>query len=466
MTKEEAERLARRDRNRLIGLGVLSVLVGGMYLYSAENARRKADAERASAQTSSADRFLDQVRILPFEHQDVLELIQDTTPSEQEFLNTEPLDRTFEYARIQSPGTLEAMRIAEATAAVLAPILADPAAHRLAALRVRGTVIEAAPRPRSNGLASDWMGSLRTSDDQVVHFLVAGAPEQPDGTRGVEPGDYLRIDGLFHSVHRKALATSSGPNSKQEVIAGALVLGPRAEPSTPPMTEDIARLMPSLPAVRDDTTGAVFEDDVFEYALWELMGHAKLVGDEVDWASVPELDGPTLAQMYENGDEYRGRPYRFPVSINLDTYSLRAGDNPLRLERFTEGWVGNNRWKDPVPTVKWIGPFERRDLVREDYGDDHRYVTATGFFFRNHVFDRSNGQPGKAPIFVLHSLDVFVPEPDPSMTYFTYAVFGLTIVLTIAIFLLLRADRRKSTRLYEDMVRRKRARRERTASTA
>ena len=43
-------------------------------------------------------------------------------------------------------------------------------------------------------------------------------------------------------------------------------------------------------------------------------------------------------------------------------------------------------------------------------------------------------------------------------------MLGGTIVLTLVILALMRADQRKSQALYEDMIRRKRARRERAAA--
>ena len=104
-------------------------------------------------------------------------------------------------------------------------------------------------------------------------------------------------------------------------------------------------------------------------------------------------------------------------------------------------------------------------MLREGLDDDHRYVVGKGYFFRNHVFMNKDGQPIRAPIFVMDAVDVFVPEEDPTIAWFKWGVLGGTIVLTLVILALMRADRRKSKALYEDMIRRKRARRERAAAS-
>ena len=172
----------------------------------------------------------------------------------------------------------------------------------------------------------------------------------------------------------------------------------------PGMTEEIARLLPTLGSVEDDTVGRILDEKTFDLARWELMGRAKMLGEETDWEHAPELNSEVLRAIYEDGAAHRGKPFTIPVSINLDTYSVRVDDNPLRIDRMTVGWIGNNNWNSPVRTIKWIGPFTRRDLMRVSYEDGHRYVKAKGYFFRNFVFPNSNEQPIRAPVFVLYEL--------------------------------------------------------------
>ncbi len=463
ISKEEAARLALRDRNRIIGLAVFAVMVGGLYLYSSSNAQKKRDQENAelAAATPAADDAASDVQVIPFKHPEVLETIEDTTDSGQELLQSEPFKLVFEYARLQPTMALDALGLRELESDLVAPLIADPSAHRLEAYRARGIVIEAIERPRANGLGADWMGSLRMLSGEVVHFLVGSAPRQPDGSRGIEQGDYLSVEGLFYGLYRKTLDVD-GPAGPAEVsaITGPVIVGAKATPSTPPMTAELAAATPNLAAVVDDSVGDIRPESTYADAKWELMGKALMLGDATDWDAAPEVNAEILRDIFENGDAYRGKPFRFPVSINMDGNSLSAGDNPLRIEDYSDGWIGNSVWKKPVPLIHWLGPFGRTDLFRGSLVDDNRYVTAKGYFFRNEVYSRALGEPARAPVFIMHSVDIFTVPKDPSIAWFAYGVLGLTIALIGLIYVLLRSDKRKSKQLYEDMLRRKRARRD------
>ncbi|QDV04954.1 hypothetical protein Poly30_04490 [Planctomycetes bacterium Poly30] len=463
ISKEEAARLAQRDRNRIIGLAIFAALVGGLYLYSASNASKKraeADSELAGAAPSRELEAQD-IQLIPFDRTDVLAEIKDATEADQELLQTEPLKVVFDYARLQTPVALEAMGLRDLDSAGIAALLADPATHRLEPYRARGVILEANERPRANGIGNDWMGSMRMLSGEVVYFLVANAPVQPGGKRLIEPGDYLRVEGLFYGLHRTTLDPDGAQGEDvAQAVTGPLIVGAKAAASTPKMSEEIARETPSLEAVVDDTIGDVRDKSEFAQAKWELMGKALMVGDDTDWDAAPELDSEMLRAIYDDGDAYRGKPFRVPVSINMDANALGAGDNPLRIEDYTDGWIGNILWKKPAHVVHWQGPFKRTDMLRGAMDDANRYVMAKGYFFRNEVYTTSQGEPARTPLFIMHSVEVFTPQADPSIAWFAYGVLGLTIGLIGLIYFLLRSDKRKSAALYEDMLRRKRARRE------
>ncbi|MEM8712597.1 MAG: hypothetical protein AAGG01_16715 [Planctomycetota bacterium] len=467
ITPEEAERLARRDRNRIIGMGVFAVLVGGLYLYSADNARKKqaaADAELAGA-APTRELTSEDIAIIPFDRPEVLTDIKDSTEAEQELLQTEPLRVVFEYARLQTTVALDALGLTDLNAGKVATLVADPSAHRMEPFRARGVILDAVERPRASGLGSDWMGALRMLSGETVHFLVGSAPKQPDGSRRIDPGDYLRVEGLFYGLHRKQV-DPDGPGGElsAQAVTGPLIVGAKAAPSTPPISLEDARETPSLASVEDDSIGVIHDKSEFAAAQWELMARAKMLEGETDWDAVPEVTPEILRAIYEDGDAYRGKPFRFPVSINMEANQFGAGDNPLRIEDYTDGWISNILWKKPAQMIHWVGPFGTTEFLRESIGDDNRYVTAKGYFFRNEVYMTSAGEPGRTPVFVMSSVDLFTPPVDPSIAWFAYGVLGLTILLIGAIYLLMRADKRKSAALYEDMLRRKRARRERAGA--
>ncbi|MEM9383293.1 MAG: hypothetical protein AAGB93_25340, partial [Planctomycetota bacterium] len=113
MSKEQAEALARRDRNRITGLTFGALLIGGLYLYSAGSAREKAEApsdaplrpETLEDETASSTPF----EVVPFDQPDVLAAIEDGTEAQQDFLQTEPLREVFGYARLQTSAAFDAM---------------------------------------------------------------------------------------------------------------------------------------------------------------------------------------------------------------------------------------------------------------------------------------------------------------------------------------------------------------------
>ena len=468
ISPEEAARMARRDRFRLIGLSVSTLLVGALYLYSQARTLDEAEALRdeAAAEEVAAEEPIQRV---PFEQPEVLAQIEDATDSQREFLESAPLREVFSYARLQTRKALEEDGIRTLDAEVSQELLDDPSGHRLDPILLRGQVLAVTQRKGADDSQSGWLGSLLTDDGSLGYFLVANAPKiegDPAAPQSIGPGDYVRVDGIFHKAYRAPVPAAVGSGELRS-SSGPLILGFRATPSTPAITEDLARALLTLETVRDDEIAMTFDESTFDLQQWELMAFAKMVGDETDWEAAKELDQAALTQIYENGEEYRGVPFRVPVSINLDTFSRTVNDNPLRLDRVTEGWIGNNNWKGSVKTIKWIGPFARRDLLRtkglKGAEDAHRYVEAKGYFFRNILYTNLAGEPRRSPVFVLHDLEVFQLKGSNPVAPIAYLVVGATILMVFVIFMLLRADRRKSRRLQEEMVLRRRKRENREA---
>ena len=462
ITPEEAARMARRDRLRILGLTASAILVGGAYLYSSSRTGGDEGLDRSAIPAQEA--APEPVELVPFGRPELLAKVEDATEPQQEFLESEPLGEVFAYARLQTRRALQQAGMRTLDAEVSAELQADPGAHRLDAILLRGQVLEVSPRAGDTG--SGWMGSVVTDDGTLGYFLVANAPRlqgDPSAEPSILPGDFIRVDGVFHKVYRAAVPEAVGAEERSARSA-PLVLGFRATPSTPPITEELARALLTLEMVQDDEIAMTFEEDAFELQRWELMAYADMVGAETDWEAAPELDQAALSGIYERGAEFRGAPFRIPVSINLDTYSREVRDNPLRMDRVTEGWIGNNNWKGAVKTIKWVGPFVRQDLLRKEIDDAHRYVQARGYFFRNILFKNKAGEPRRSPVFVLHELEVFQPPESNSVRLFTYLVLGGTLLMAAVIYLLLRADRRKSRQLHEDMVRRRRRRENREPS--
>ena len=346
----------------------------------------------------------------------------------------------FDYARLQTDTALRALGREELDAARQGEILADPGAARLAPARSR-KVVAARVRPRDDGgrMRDDWIGTLQTLDGQYVHFLVAGAPVQPDGQRRVDIGDYLRVDGLFHCVYRAAV--------EGEPVAAPLVLGANLVPSTAPMTPR-PRVSPQRSRPSRTTASARSSS---------RPSSSRPSGNSWDapssWARRSTgTPRPNSTRRRSPRSTRTARATAAPVPrarVHQHGHLLEAHRRqPAAHRSQTEGWIGNSTWKGSVKTIKWFSPFTRQDMLREGLDDDHRYVVGKGSFFRNHVFMNKDGQPIRAPIFVMDAVDVFVPEEDPTIAWFKWGVLGGTIVLTLGLALCapIGASRRRSTR--------------------
>jgi heme exporter protein D len=296
--------------------------------------------------------------------------------------------------------------------------------------------------------------TLRDPSGFFSHALFAAPPSSASVEEGtVNVGDHLRVDGLFFKVFRSEV--------DGEWLEGPLVLSHRAIASFAPISEGDARAASALQRVHDDELGAMHGDD--QEALWQLMARAKLLSDETDWSAAQEIDTDLLERMFDDGEAYRGIPVRFPVSRNMGSYTETASENPLGLDRITVGWIGNVMWRNPVGVVKWLAPYDLPHLAAWNDPKGAKFVEARGWFFRNHVYKRLKGDPGRAPLFVLASIEPFYPPPDKLLGTIMWFTVGMTAFVIASIFLLLRADKKKSSELHEALTRRKRERRLRAA---
>ena len=160
-------------------------------------------------------------------------------------------------------------------------------------------------------------------------------------------------------------------------------------------------------------------------------------------------------ELIENPKAHRADPYRIPISRIQDARVLRAGENPARIEHYTQGWLGNTMWKDVVHFKYPVADYEAR--LRD-------YAYGRGFFLHNFAYESAGKGLRVAPVFVLQELVRFVPEPDPFFAYLGYVVAGAAVLLAGLFFLLLARDKRRAQALRQEMARRKQARRSRQES--
>jgi len=455
LTLEHVEQLQRRDRNRLLVMTFAAVALGIGYLVSKDQATSLPDElEEPTAQIQEGPAIV----IPEFDLPQILERIRDGSQAERVVVDAEVLTSVFNYGRIFTDRHFEAAGARELTGAALEEIEADPSAVRVKPYRAHGWIERIEKRRREASLPEEWFGTLqiegqdgsRDSSPGFAHFVVLDMPAE------TEVGDFVRIDGMFLKLYRREIG--------QDWYEGPLLLGPRGVSSVP--RSDLSKVIaPDLGSVQDDEVADVSGLD--DTVTWDLMAQALQENDletaKVDWESAPVLDSQTMGRLFQDGEQYRGKPFRFEVCRNLGTWTESAGENSLRLTKVTKGWIGNMTWKGPAPVLNFMAPFDKPEL-NDRYGGA-KYLQGRGFFYKNYAYEQSNGTPGRAPVFVLAGIEAFIPTVDPTPRYMMWGMLIGAVLMSGALWFLLMRDRKKAEELQAELIRRRRERREGRVST-
>ncbi len=446
----QLEAMVKRDRNRLIMMTVAAVMLGGAYLatrFIGDRAQREEDLLKPAVVRQAEDHSV--LLIIPFEDSEALEAIADATAEQRLSLSDQALSALLSYSLTQTTRHYEARGIRDLDSAVSAELAADPGAHRVDPLRARGWLEHLSKRKREGANTEEHYATLRLEDDSRVHIAFIAPPDE-----SLTVGDFVRLDGLFVQFYRTEV---QGAWHDVPLLAGR-DLQPSYPRCSAPDRED---LLDSLRKnVVDDTIGSVSE--VPHEQLWQLMAYARDRAHEIDWSDeeeVLEVNSDNLNLILQTGDYFRGRAVRLPISVNMATYTKSAGENCLRLDRITMGWIGNFTWKGAANVIQFVAPANWPELV--EYDGAARYVTGRGFFLKNAIHAKYNGEPGRAPLFVMTDIEIHTPLEDPTTQYVLWGVLGGTLLMIGLVWFLLRQDRRQSTQLQMDLIRRRRARAER-----
>ncbi|MCP3919500.1 MAG: hypothetical protein GY711_28515 [bacterium] len=441
MTAAEANRLARRDRNRIIIMSVGALILGSGYLISRFAQSKYEEQDVLEQPKIDAPVAEERVVTVEFDMPEQLEPIRDP-PQQRAVINSQAsLTKVYDYGRLFSEAQYRAMGVRLLDAATQAEVEADTDAHRVKPFRVRGELLAIAKREREGSYAPEMHGTLRTEDGRFAHFIVSDAPAE------ASVGSWVRVDGVFYKLFRKEVA--------EDWREGPLLLGREAIEAFAPIALASDLVVPGLAELTDDT----FESTtgIPPAVEWGLMAKAQKSGESPDWESAPELTAEILGEMFQDGSAFRGKPFRIPVSRNVGSWVERAGENGLALDQVTRGWIGNFTWKGAVGVIRYSAPFA--NLTLQDWEDSARYVTARGFFLKNVNYEQQSGKPGRVPHFVMESVEIFTPEKDTSQAQLMWVVLGATVFLIALFWFLLVRDKKSAARLQEELVRRRRARR-------
>ncbi len=437
----------KNERNKLIIMIVLLVVVIVAFFTSQLQEKKYEDAERG--QVTEEPEPVVSVAIDPFDVTPLQGKFSDSLEKNRVLLPAELLDPFLEYSVGFGDAHWKALETKDLDEKTLAALENDPSAHRGEPYRVRGYLEDVKSRTRPDG-QTEYKGWVRLLDKQVVHFVLT------DFLENAILDDFIRLDGLFVKLYRREVHDGT-------LEEGPLFVGSRAVRSFPPSEAYNPNVLASrLALVRDDTTkrstglgAAVFD------AQWLLINYATSPeGAEIDWDNALELDNLTMTEVLKKGSEYRGKPFRIPISQNMGIYTESAGENPLRLDQVTTGWIANMTWVNQAKVIRFIMPGAHPELR------DAKLVIGRGFFLKNHNYEPRDGGLRQSPYFVLTELEEFIPVENTVARDVLLAVAGFSVLLLIIFPILLLRDKRKSEALQRDLVRRRQERRRKLAEQA
>jgi hypothetical protein len=363
-------------------------------------------------------------------------LVDDANPEKRSTLEPEARELLLDHTAKLIDRHYDALDTPVLDEALVREILGDPDAYRGKPMRMRGYVLDFVKRARPSG-DDFYQGSLVLDDGTVSHF-VADSFESDK----IDMGVAVRLDGFF----MKVLEEQAGGRW----MDAPLVVGGEAVRSFPALyTEPQNTRVEGGGTFTQSELANIVNDDIasgigtlpFE-EKWKLLGRAALLEEgEIDWDSVPVLDGATLRQLLEDPDPWRGMPIRLPLdgAALMNTRVRPAGENPARIERYTDGWLAEYSWASTVPAIEFLAPFE----VDIDTDLDPT-VMAQGFFFKNLAYQSSGTGIRLTPVLVLSSIEELGRPSAGAVPILMAIVTGGAILIGLALFLLVQRDRRRT----------------------
>lgn len=439
--------LAAKEKKRLVlllGGFVVVAIALGTTLQKALSAGPKEDAlpipdESVSAEPILAVPELDLARLAT--------LVRDEAPADRVVLESEAADLVLDSARRYTPRHFAALGTRVLDQALCAELAAAPAAQRGKPFTARGRIV--ALRPRSGAAhESQTLGRLELEDGASVHFLALELPEGAEST-----GGFVRLDGLFLKLHSTEDELAAGTWNE-----GPLLVGARVERSFASFGK-VEKLevkyfdgLEDADLAPDPGQQIRFVTETPNEPFWHLMAYARDGAHTLEWDKAPELDQRLLDQIQADPEAFRLLPVRIPISRLQDGRVSVAGENGARMERYTQGWIGNNTWKG---VIQFRSPVLHPDFVIGEL------VAGRGFFLHNFAYESSQAGLCVAPVFVLESIERFVPETSAALGNIGLLVGGVGALLVLLFLLLARVDRKKAGEFQQELTRRRQARRER-----
>ncbi|MBT6143734.1 hypothetical protein HOH51_04470, partial [bacterium] len=272
----------------------------------------------------------------------------------------------------------------------------DPAGQRMMPFTTRGHVSSLGTFQSPDESFPEYRGQIESEYGGAVRFAVVKDPADDELTEG----SFVLLDGLFLQWVRHE--TADGWQDMPMLCGRGLV------PSSARLTHDQDHLDEVLAQVVDGTFDSGAE--ITGEAKWALLAKAQDENSGVNWDEALELDSDTLTSLFQNPKMYRGRAFRLPISVNMGLDDPVYGENPLRAEVLSTGWLGNQAWTGPAPVIKWVAAMDGSHLM--DRKNKAHYLVGQGFFLKNLDYENADGRPLRAPVFAMRSLEIFTPPFD------------------------------------------------------
>ena len=441
---DQQRAMAAREKKRLVmllaGFAVVAIGLG--------TTLKQALSEGARPESVPiADEGATQAPLLAVPELDLVrleELLEDDSAEERVVLESEAADLVLDSARRYTPRHFATLGTRVLDSALCSELLAAPAAARGKPFTARGRIVALRPRTGAAHEAQS-LGRLELEDGSQVHFLTLELPEQAESL-----GGFVRLDGLFLKVY----------STEDELVAGSwnegpLLVGARVERSYPSLGTLTQLPLQAFDGLEDadlapDPGQQIrFVTETPSEPFWTLMAYARDGAQAVDWNEAPVLDQRLLDQIQADPATWRLQPMIVPISRLQDGRLSLGGENPARMERYLQGWIGNNTWKG---MIQFRSPVLLSDLKIGEL------VHGRGFFLHNFAYEASQAGLCVAPVFVLSSIERFVPEPSAALGNIGWIVGGVAATLVTAFVVLARRDRRRSEEFQKELLRRRRAR--------
>lgn len=387
-----------------------------------------------------------------------LEEAKDGRREDRLVLEPQPLSYLLEKSLNVSAPVAEALGRRREMVPV-AEVAAAPERFRGEWLWYRGRLEElAGPKPGHPVRGySIWEATIRTAADETV-MLAFSLPPEGD----VHKGGIVRVEGFLLKI--RDLTFPAERNTVPMLVGPALVRD--YEPWEP-----VATLDPQVFAgIRDGAHAdgrfepgpdcAIGLADDQGVPLWHLASHAILRTPQLskaEWRKAPALASKAILDDALRGRMERGTRVRL-LGQFVQARTIAASPNPAGIEDWTEAWVQIRDLGGKTVPV-WV-PGKVGNLVQGTG------LEINGFFYKRLVYETLKGTEVITPVFVATRLDPFVLKAPQELK--DLAVWlGVGFMACVGfIYLSQRRLARQSRELEDQLIERRRGRRQRDAARA